>query len=118
MNQELKQESFILIYGAVRLTVLKVLIQKGCSVLKIDNFIFHIKMEKGFKKSRVMDNDYLFTLLRPFVFECEFCSCDFFCFLSHREFLCLCLQCRVMLPWQKSVILQVHHYHVSQGQKK
>lgn len=34
------------------LTVLKVLIQKGCNVLKIDNFIFHIKIEKGFKKEQ------------------------------------------------------------------
>jgi len=60
MNQKLKWELFILICGAVRLTVLKVLIQKRCSVLKIDHFIFHIKLERGFNKWRVMDNGYVF----------------------------------------------------------
>lgn len=69
MNQELKQESFSIIYGAVRLTVLKVLIQKRGNVLKIGNFIFQIKLEKGFNKLRVMDNSYLFLLLRLFAFE-------------------------------------------------
>lgn len=56
-------------YGAGSLAVLKVLIQKQCSVLKIGHFLLHIKLEKVFNKLRVRDNSYLFLLLRLFVLE-------------------------------------------------